>query len=347
VDQPEFIETERQTTCAVCGSGGIEAYRDLQDAIFGAPGTWSFSRCTRAGCDTYWLDPRPTASDIGKAYVRYYTHTKPGEASLRSRLVHILAVENAARRFGFASHRLAGPLAVCAAALTAAYPGLRPHLDLLVRYLPSSQMGAGRLLDVGCGDGQALAILRDLGWTVTGLDTDERAIASAVARGLDVIQGTLIESRFPDQTFDAVVSSHVIEHVHDPRAFLAESRRILREGGRLVAVTPNVRAYSHARHGRYWRGLEPPRHLTLFSQSGLKRLATAAGLLDVAVTPTARAVALTEIASAVVRECGHYDEDRWPGLPIWMRAQVEQWRAQSRLHRSSESGNELLLTAQR
>jgi 2-polyprenyl-3-methyl-5-hydroxy-6-metoxy-1,4-benzoquinol methylase len=253
--------------------------------------------------------------------------------------------EHAAARYGFATSRWPWPGQYLATGLAALVPGHRAHLDLCARYLAAAALGAGRLLDVGCGDGLGLSLLGALGWKVSGVEVDARAAHVARGRGLDVRDGTLSEAGFAEETFDAVTSSHVIEHVHDCRAFLEESRRVLKTGGTLVAVTPNVRAASHARHGRNWLPLDPPRHLLLFTRESLGALAQSVGLRDVRVTTTARAVALTHIASTRLRCDGNYEWGRWPGLPLWLAAQLRQVCAPLAMQLCGREGEELVLMA--
>lgn len=347
MDTKDQIQTELQPTCIVCGALGTVKYRDLSDRLFGAPGSWTVKECNDPGCGTLWLDPRPTLADIGKAYKNYYTHGDSQQRTFIRRTVHALALEIGALRYGFKSSSLPWPGKYLATAAASLYPGLRDHLNLQIRYLPASSMGSGKLLDVGCGDGEALEILRDLGWQVCGVEFDSQAVDAARKRNLDIRQGTLTDAAFPDETFDAITSSHVMEHVHDPRAFFAESRRVLRKGGTLVAVTPNVRSRSHVRFGAHWRGLEPPRHLVLFTAESLKHLAELAGLRNVRVTTTARAVALSEIASSKIRDEGNFQEGAWPGLGTWIRAQTKQFIETFFMKRGGANGNELVLMATR
>ena len=116
-------------------------------------------------------------------------------------------------------------------------------LDFKAMYL-RVRFGA-RLLEIGCGSGRQLEFLRQLGWRVEGLDLDPVAVKVASARGLTVHTGSLKEQNFPDQYFDAVVSSHVIEHVHDPIGLLRECGRVLRPGGKLVVITPNTASWGN------------------------------------------------------------------------------------------------------
>ncbi len=60
-----------------------------------------------------------------------------------------------------------------------------------------------------------------------------------------------------------------VEHVHDPISLLVACYQALKPGGRLVLLTPNVDSLGHKLLGEDWRGLEPPRHLYLFSKQTL------------------------------------------------------------------------------
>jgi SAM-dependent methyltransferase len=100
-------------------------------------------------------------------------------------------------------------------------------------------------------------------------------------------QGDLQSARFDDNSFDAATLSHVIEHVPDPVALLREIGRILKPGGRLVVTTPNSKSLGHGWFQRYWIGLDPPRHLNIFTLSALRECANRAGLHVVETKSTA------------------------------------------------------------
>lgn len=165
-----------------------------------------------------------------------------------------------------------------------------PHVD------------GGRALDVGCGAGRQLAQLSNRGWTVMGIEPDEAAAQVARAKGYEVQVGDLITVALPPTSFDAVVMSHVLEHLPQPREHLLRAHALLREDGRLVVLTPNASSLGHRVYGRRWRGLEPPRHLQVFTPSSLHALLTETGYevekLETSARNAAQAFAESATASA-------------------------------------------------
>jgi 2-polyprenyl-3-methyl-5-hydroxy-6-metoxy-1,4-benzoquinol methylase len=130
----------------------------------------------------------------------------------------------------------------------------------------------GRVLDVGCATGALLQRLREQGWTVTGIELcGPSAKYARDVRGLNVLNSTLEDAHFPDLSFDVVLASHLIEHLNDPRSFVQESHRILRDGGYLFVTTPNSDGFQARLFGSRWRSAIFD-HLYLFSKKTLGRL---------------------------------------------------------------------------
>jgi SAM-dependent methyltransferase len=151
----------------------------------------------------------------------------------------------------------------------------------LSRVARSLQPGAA-VLDVGCGDGFHLEILRNIGrnaLSLTGLDLDERAVAAARERGLDVRLGTVQHAPFPPGSFDLALLIATIEHVADPSEVLAAVRGLLKPGGRILVITDNTDTLDfRINKGRYWGGYHFPRHWNLFDRRALSELARRNGL---------------------------------------------------------------------
>jgi 2-polyprenyl-3-methyl-5-hydroxy-6-metoxy-1,4-benzoquinol methylase len=132
--------------------------------------------------------------------------------------------------------------------------------------------GPRRFLDVGCATGLLLASLRDRGWQTAGVDVcRESAQYGREKRGLDIRAGTLQEASFPAGFFSVAHFSHLIEHLPDPRTFVAEVRRILAPAGFAVVTTPNIDGLQARLFGSGWRSAIPD-HLSLFSRRTLARL---------------------------------------------------------------------------
>jgi 2-polyprenyl-3-methyl-5-hydroxy-6-metoxy-1,4-benzoquinol methylase len=268
--------------CPFCSAPGALVQDGLRDELFAAPGTWELRRCEDGSCGLVWLTPVPLPSELHKVYRTYYTHEseRPTDSFARSAFGAVVD-SYLGRRYGAHTkrNRLLGRLLYL-------HPGRRADADYRAMFIPVRP--GGRLLDVGCGAGQVLSGLEELGWRAQGLDVDPLAVEEARRSGLHAEVGTLEDQSFPDATFDAVISSHVVEHVGDPRALLREMHRVLAPSGTCVIVTPNFDSWGRRRYGRHWRGLEPPRHLSVFHSALLEKMARDAGFERVQVRSTIR-----------------------------------------------------------
>jgi 2-polyprenyl-3-methyl-5-hydroxy-6-metoxy-1,4-benzoquinol methylase len=136
---------------------------------------------------------------------------------------------------------------------------------------------AGRVLDVGCGDGMFLseldrqANLTARGWELHGVDYSEGALSRARSRPYTFAQCNLEEGiPYPDGTFDVLSAGELIEHIYDPDALLREARRVLRPGGSLLITTPNLQAWYN--RALFLAGIQP-----LFYETSTKSTRIGAG----------------------------------------------------------------------
>lgn len=99
----------------------------------------------------------------------------------------------------------------------------------------------GRVLDVGCGYGFFLKLMREHGYVVQGVELSPSACNYAHNRwGLNVFQGVLEEAGFPGACFDIVVMNNVLEHLADPLNTLLTVNRLLSPAGLLIVTVPNL-----------------------------------------------------------------------------------------------------------
>ena len=339
------VGTERVPACEVCSSKRATVlYDEVVDGFFDAPLAWRFVVCDE--CETVRLDPRPEGSGLSSVYTPSYSARKaatpsPKRSGLRRRISSavrrsILASALGYRHAGFAGSRLLGFLGA--------------HVPFLRNRAVDSAMGiryleGGRLLDIGCGVGQFLGTVVSLGWNATGIDTDERVVESCRQRGLDARVGTLEEQRFPDEHFDVVTMRHVIEHVPKPEGLLTEIARILKPGGRLVITTPNAASLGHAKLGRFWMGLDAPRHLNVFTPDSLVNLLGRANLECHSISTTDR---VTFFLAKISHANARYRINAYRSRPPFASVLYARWlavRTRVALWRDKQIGDEILAVA--
>ncbi|MCS6976221.1 MAG: class I SAM-dependent methyltransferase [Gemmatales bacterium] len=163
--------------------------------------------------------------------------------------------------------------------------------------------GLGRLLDFGCGGGDFLCRMRDLGWQVTGVDASHSTVRRLQRDlGLHVLHGTLPHPDLEAGSFDVVTMWHSLEHVPDPRAVLLEARRLLTPDGKLYVAVPNIDSLAFRIFGPHWFALDLPRHLVHFSPQTLQFLLEQAGFRVVSMRMQRRSAWIRHSARLAARQ---------------------------------------------
>lgn len=334
----EATPAESKSNCKLCGSSSTLLHRALTDRLVGTAGSWQVLSCTNEACGLAWIDPAPTKEQLSAAYAHYYTHCiTEGNSRLR-RQYDRLRIGYLAHQFGYTAtpiktwEKLAGRLLAC-------LPHRRAAFDASVMWLPATP--EGRVLEIGCGNGNLLAYLAKLGWNVQGIEPDPKAASIAKRRILSVMTGELTEQSFAPYSFDAIIMSHVIEHVADPVLLLQTCQKILKPGGRLIMLTPNLKSLGHRWFGKNWLHLDPPRHLNLFTSESITAACSQAGFLTTSCKTTIRDANWTLGGSLALSLKGHYriGELSWSmrtaGLAMlyfeWLIRVLDQSRAEELL----------------
>jgi SAM-dependent methyltransferase len=154
---------------------------------------------------------------------------------------------------------------------------LRGHVRFVERALRASS-ARGPLLDVGCGGGLFLGMMRQRGFRVIGLDFSREAAALAWRHHrAPAVVADLEHAPFRPGSFAGMAMSHVLEHLPDPRAYLAAAHRLLAPDGRLAIFVPNAGSWQFRLLGRSWNGLDVPRHLFDYRDGDMERLLADSG----------------------------------------------------------------------
>lgn len=170
----------------------------------------------------------------------------------------------------------------------------RLYLEEIQRYCGP---GGGRLLEVGCGDGDFLVEAEAVGFRVTGVEYAAAACEQARARlkNGEIFQGELENAPLPEEQFDLCVLSDVIEHVRDPLAFLARVHRLLKPNGAIFIATPSLASWSAKLLRQNWMEFKPE-HLTYFDPKTLQTALFRTGYHEVIVRPGWKILTLDYVA---------------------------------------------------
>ena len=139
------------------------------------------------------------------------------------------------------------------------------------------------VVDIGCGDGRLLDILKFAcppGWRLSGVDWSEEAIRAIRSKGYAGRSGDISRLDLTDWhgKFDLVVMHQLIEHVRDPLETLKKIGALLKPGGVLSIETPDIDAWDfRLLRKRYWSVYHIPRHFYIFNKQNFSRLAQDAG----------------------------------------------------------------------
>ncbi len=146
----------------------------------------------------------------------------------------------------------------------------------LINFRNLGLVTASRILDVGCGTGKLTYLLYNAGFThIKGLEPFlEKDIY--YSNGLTIKKGWLHE--WGDTSFDIILFNHSFEHVPDPKATLLQAKQLLSSGGKIYIRIPTVTSFAFETYRENWVQLDAPRHITLFSKEGIRKLAAVCGL---------------------------------------------------------------------
>jgi SAM-dependent methyltransferase len=224
--------------CLLCGSPEAHSLLTSDDRLFGIA-PGTYSVLECKGCGLVRLSPRPTPEQVAGFYATNYWFSGRRLQELYRRLVLVDQVLFAAR---------------------------------------AAQAATGTVLDVGCGGGLFLSLMKRRGFNVLGLDFS--AEAARVAReqnGVRVLVGDLRSADLQPASCSLITMYHVVEHLLDPAAYLRAAAMLLKPDGRLIVQVPDRDCWEASLLGANWTGFDVPRHIHVFRSSDLRRLLQCCG----------------------------------------------------------------------
>lgn len=243
-DSAEHGEQQEEVDCPLCGASDEELVLIGRDLLFAKPGSYRLVKCRV--CELEYVNPRPTPAALGPHYHEDY--------------------------FGYAVHEKEPPL-------------IAPMLRAFARGISNRRIAylekvVGRLtpelavLDVGCGVNRLLQRMQEVRG-VEGLGVDFKPEIVEYVKdtlGMPIVEGTLHTAAFEDGRFDVVLMMEYLEHESDPKAILAEARRVTKTGGHVALEIPHIDSLPGRLFRSVWWNLDLPRHLIFPTESSLRRM---------------------------------------------------------------------------
>ncbi len=236
-------------SCGLCGASETAPFAEGFDYEYAtASNRFTFRECL--ACGHLYLNPRPSASQLPVIYPSTYYAFAENQAG-NSAVGYFRKIWESVKVKDFL--KLIGP-------------------------------GRKKILDIGCGEGRFLSLLKQYGdpsWELVGLDLDKNAAELCRRKGFRCEVGR-IEDFSGSEKFDAVILFQLIEHVDKPREVLESMRSCLNPGGVLILETPNPAGLDFKFFKKsYWGHYHFPRHWHLFTPSRMERLLSETGYCGV------------------------------------------------------------------
>lgn len=219
--------------CPLCKSDKTRKAFNLDTRTFG--NAFSVSQCETCGIG--WTDPAPAEAVIALFYPEEY-HGKNGKERFNTLMETLVWITRRSRA---------------------------EHISMIRSGNP------GKILDIGCGRGWMLSLLRDKKWDVYGTELSQGSSSFAKTElGVNVLTKKVEDCNFETSFFDVITLWHVLEHLPDPVSSLKEVNRVMKVGGVLYVEVPDFGGIQSRFFGNKWFHVDAPRHLFHFNKESLK-----------------------------------------------------------------------------
>lgn len=231
--------------CKICGGKLSKFITDIFDDRHGYPGRFDIFRCTACGFGQ--TVPEIPEDKIGEIYTKYYPRKNAIEAeSLKNQPIQLIPP------------------------LKRWWMGINNTAHYHIR-------NRAKVLDIGCGDCTSIREINAMGSEGYGIEPDQNIKTVVDILKLNVHIGVYHEIPYPDNFFDYITMSQVLEHIHNPVELLRSFKRILKDDGQVVIGVPNVDSRLRKKYGNRWLNWHVPYHINHFSRKSLNLLAEKSG----------------------------------------------------------------------
>jgi len=237
--------------CAACESNEVHViYKNPVDYEYGVKHSYDLCKCSN--CNVIFINPIPDPEEVPNLYPEnYYSFYKD-----QSRIKVLPVLEKIYTK---------------------------RHLN----YISGLCGSKGRILDIGCGDGRFLFMLKKFNNNLDLYGVDIK-ISDRLKTNKDIkfISSDFLDFKFKDNYFDVIRMNQFIEHIAKPNDVVRKAYNLLKEGSFLIGETPNTNSFSYRFWKSLWGPLHVPRHFVIFNNENIEQLFKKEGFKDVQIFNT-------------------------------------------------------------
>ncbi|MCX6762598.1 MAG: class I SAM-dependent methyltransferase [Candidatus Moranbacteria bacterium] len=229
--------------CPICQLNNSSFLIKKYDDRFGQPDYFEYYYCVN--CNIAFLKNKIAEEYLPELYKKYYGKDK--QLSAKSSKLKLVLEKIGLDKIIF--NRLAGN-----------------------KFLLNNVRKNSNVLEIGSGYSSELKkiiFLKKLDWT--GLEVDEDSVARLKRDDPKAIHGTIKLNNIQDK-FDYIISSQSLEHQHDINYFFENSKKFIKNGGKIIFTTPNFDSRYRKKYGGRWINWHTPYHITILSKRGIENL---------------------------------------------------------------------------
>lgn len=247
--------------CRICGFAKGNKVHTFREMMFGTYEEFKYRECV--GCGTLQLTEIP---DLALFYPPTYYSFASVDGGISTSPVTRLAARLAAKRLMTGKGLLGRQIVEHKTWARDSFPDFFVNSDLNISF-------SSRILDVGCGSGYLLDLLKFFGFRrLTGIDSF--AASDTITKSGVRILKREIKSLEPG--YDIIMFHHSLEHFIDPVEALNEANSLLNPDKYCIVRIPLI-SFAWEKYGADWVQLDAPRHIHLFTENGFKMVAEKAG----------------------------------------------------------------------
>lgn len=241
--------------CDLCGNDEFKFLFLGHDRMYNIKGDYSVYKCTK--CGLFFINPQPIEEEIGKHYPPHKYYSLETMPSYKRKLLPLLYKTFYSNKGNSALKLFFFPI----------LPMLR-----FTKIFPRR-----KILDVGCGAGNFLIIMKYFNMDCYGVEPGKFDELAAKRNNLEIKNCSFLEADYQENFFDIITLNHVFEHSNCPTETLKKINRLLKPEGTLIMTVPRSDCLVYNIFGQDWVQLDVPRHLFTFQEKTIKKYAKKAG----------------------------------------------------------------------